>query len=251
MRRILIALIVMLALGCNRDQSQVSGVATDAPGEQSIKNPSASSIATQFQRDIKACEAVVKLMARDKPFIDDFVDADHRSEHKFVWFLRASPFASRSEYEYIIRNAQYFDIDVSFDGDPLSVAVVDGTGIYCAPTLERLKAVEALGESNEAWGVREFFLDKWLASLYPPGNEMLGWGIDFSELSREITEASRLYKTTERQNFVRWLAKATTAVEKMRNGIVDGSAGLSADQQNADIDKWISFLKTCSRAAPK
>src|SRR5258705_344868 len=74
--------------------------------------------------------------------------------------LRDSPTSASPDFQYVLDNAAYFDIELSMHGNAWAVAWVQDAGISCAPTLARLREIEAPGESEPAWTVRKYFLDR-------------------------------------------------------------------------------------------
>jgi hypothetical protein len=204
-----------------------------------------SEILRAFRQDLAACSAITKLLQTDRYFVDSFTPYVNRASKPFTEFLRASPNAKSEAFQYVLRNAKYFEIDVSMHGDAWAVAWVEGEGIYCAPTFARLKAIEALGESAQAWTVRRFFLDKALKSLEHPSNEMAsGALVDFDRFKSLVVETHKRYSGVQRSKFVAWLHSTIKEIDGSGSRIMDGAAGLSAAEQAKTLDERIAFLRS-------
>ena len=121
------------------------------------------------------------------------------------------------------------------------MAWVKDAGIYCAPSDQRLKDIEALGESEEAWKVREFILSNELHDLDSPSDES-GYGVDFEEWRTTLSEVSKRYSTTQRPKLVTWVQEAVKHVESQRNKLSEGAGGRSVAEQNKIIDEEVAFL---------
>jgi hypothetical protein len=204
-----------------------------------------ATVLAAFQTDIAVCRSITKIMKTDRRFIQSFSSAANRDTRGVESFLRESPNAKSEDFQYVLRNLEYFDIDVANHGDPWAVAWVEGEGIYCAPSFGRLKAIENLGESAQAWEVRKFFLDKALQALeHPVDREMAGGGqIEFDKFKALVLEADKRYSRAQRPMFRAWTRAAIKIVESGRSRIDDGAAGLSAAEQNKILDEWVRFLR--------
>lgn len=201
-------------------------------------------ILAAFEHDIATCHAMANLLKADRAFVNAFLAADKRRDKSLDTFLRKSPYSATPEFRYVLQNRQYFDIDVSYHGATNAVSWVKNDAIYCAPTLQRLRDIEAHGESRQAWTIREFFLDKALANLSQPGDPTTDGKADFSELESLVAEASQKYTGTQRPAFLAWIRKAAATIEAGRNGNLERtSGGPASSPQQTTIDERLRFLR--------
>jgi len=238
MRRQLIACLVTICAWAQVGAQPV----TDAQRKRQGSDQSA--ILTAFRKDISVCSAITKVLRGDRQFIESFTPAANRTSKPFAAFLRDSPNSSSEVFQYVLGNVEYFEIDVSMHGYAWAVAWVDGEGIYCAPTFARLKAIEALGESRQAWNVRKFFLDKALQNLEHPSDVMVSGLVDFEQFKSLVLEASKRYSGAQRANFVAWVRTAIKEIEAGKAKIEDGAAQLPASEQNKILDDRIALLRS-------
>lgn len=217
-------------------------------GAHAQSNSERSAILQGFQEDIAACSALTSALKTDREFLASFSNPYERAAHPFEKFLRESRYAATPPYQYILRHPQNFRIDLFMHGDPLAVSWVQDEGVFCAPTFARLHAIEAMGESAEAWEIRVFFLDKTLHNLEHPSDE--GYGtVEFRHLETLVLQASAIYQGSQRGKFRSWLRNAAREVRDSKARIVDGSAGRSRAEQLAIIDGQVAFLRKVERAA--
>lgn len=238
MRPILVTCFTLMIAACNQTSPPPS------PASQSnIHDRTPSAVLAAFKSDLAICTSIVRVLRADRSFVESFLSADSRKSKPLETFLRQSPYSITPEVSYVLRNPKYFQIEVSFHGDPWAVAWVENEAIYCAPTFERLKEIEALGESEEAWSIRVFFLDRALQSLSQPSLELLDGTIEFEEFQTYVAEASRRYSHTQQAAFLAWTKKAIETIQLGRKKIEDGSAGRSISQQNKMLDDRIFYLR--------
>jgi hypothetical protein len=204
----------------------------------------APAILKAFNQDLAVCQSIARAMKDDRPLVESFREQENPQPHRFEMLLRDSPNAASPDFQYVLANAAYFDIDISMHGNPWAVAWVEDAGIYCAPTLARLREIEALGESEPAWTLRQYFLDRALRNLDHPSDEMLSGSIDFEQFRSIVTETDRAYPRAERPKFLAWLREAIKTVEAGRGRIQDGAAGRSADEQSNILDDRVRFLRS-------
>ena len=196
-----------------------------------------------FRKDISVCKSITKALEADRSFFETFSSLKNRHPTAVEAFLRESPNSQSPDFQYVLRNAQYFDIEVSMHGYAWAVAWVKDEGIYCALTSKRLEALEALGESSHAWAIRKFFLDKALQGLEHPSDELTAGLIDFEQFKSLVLDADKRYPGLQRPKFLAWIAAAIKTIESSRKRVEDGAAGLSASEQNKILDDRIAFLR--------
>lgn len=197
-----------------------------------------------FKKDISVCKSVVRLLKDYRSFIK--IDYSTPQPIPLEVFLRHPQYANSTEFKHILLNQQYFLIDKANMeiGNPWAVAWVDdGDGIFCQVTIQRLDEIEALGESQEAWNIREYFLDKTLYGLVPVSSLMVDSYVDFMGLKSLVMEASNRYVLTQRPKFIAWTKKAIEVIEKSRSTIQKDDVVTPVEQNNV-IDERISFLRS-------
>ena len=197
-----------------------------------------------FQKEISVCISAMKILKADRAFVDAFTSQEKRQAKPLEDFLRTSTFAGTEEVQYILSNLKYFVIDVNFHGDAGAVAWVQNEPIYCAPSLRRLEEIEGLGESQEAWSIREHFLDRELANLSSPSEEASYDPLQFESFKLPVKKVSQFYSSMQRPKFIAWIQKAIESVESQRRDLQEGAGGQSVAQQNKIIDGEVSFLRS-------
>jgi hypothetical protein len=174
----------------------------------------AQEILAAFNKEKAICHSVANLRRTEL----------HQGSQQFTTpseILNEQPFKDSMEANYITTHAKYFEIDESYERYPWTVARFKGQEqIYCALTKKRLEEIEALGESEEAWKLREFFLNMELNTLenvsgLGSGGNQVSWDLWSSELEK----VSRFYATTQRSNFVTLAQKAIPILERERKNI--------------------------------
>lgn len=248
MRSFLLTISVFILTACDRPgPPQQTSLPVAPPAQAKTEAPSPALILTAFQKDISVCESLVKILKADRTFIDSFSPEENRRSKTLADFLRQSPYVSTPEFQYVLLNPRYFEIDISFHGAPWAVAWVQDEGIFCSPTLERLNEIEALQESEQGWDVRRFFLDKALQNLEQPGDEESGGEVTYEYFKSMVLETSTRYSGMQRPKFLAWVKSAIDVVDRSRGKIEDGSAGLSALDQNRILDERVMFLRNLEK----
>ena len=214
-------------------------------------NDAAAKIRSAFQRDLAMCGGIIKRIGTDRDFVDAFLSAGDREAKSLAGLIRKSPYAQTPEYVYLLSNPDTIDVGVSYHGHPWAVAWVENEAIYCAPTLERMQDIEALGESAEAWQVREFFLDKALQYSESSGGDTSDANkIKQGEFQTLVQQASQRYTGEQRPQFIAWTRKAIDIIERQRSEeTVDAPAGSALAgiyermKRNAPPDERVTFLR--------
>lgn len=223
----------------------VSGVVA---GKALTQSMTATAILEAFNKDISVCRSLIKLHTPDQ-------QKDNQQPATPAGILNEPPYVGSPEVEYISRNQQYFYIEEAFEGYPWTISRFAGQEqIFCAITRKRLEEIEALGESEEAWKIREFFLNIELKTLehvsdLGPGGNMVGW----DWWSSELAKVSGFYATTQRSKFIDWIQKAIPIIEGERKVSQDdadqiyakGSKEnkLEAAKLNNMVDDRVEFMK--------
>lgn len=188
------------------------------------------------------------MLKGDRPFINAFLSAHNRRAKPLESLLRQSHHAGAPEVGYLLRNQQYIELDVSYHGAPQAVAWVEGQAIYCAPTRARLHEIEALGESEEAWTIRQFFLDNALQHLSRPEDGMSDGKVRFEEFRLLVEDASKRYTSAQRPKFLDWVRRAIASMDAAPtsggSGGGERSAALPAIERSPTIDARIAFLRS-------
>lgn len=223
--------------------------ASGVSGKALTQNMTAAAILAAFNKDISVCHSLVKLHKPDQ-------QQNNQQTATAAGILNEPPYVGSAEADYINKNQQYFDIDESYEGYPWTISRFEGQEqIYCALTKKRLEEIEALGESEEAWQIRKFFLNIELETLenvsgLGPGGNVVDW----NWWSSELEKVSGFYATTQRSEFVEWAQKAVPSIEEERKVIqndVDqmypkGSKEnkLEAVKLNKMVDERVAFIKS-------
>ena len=200
-------------------------------------------ISAGLRRDIATCPTALRALTRDKAFIDAFGYANNRESKPWTDFVAKSTARNNKDVKYLLANSKYFELGISMQGNPLALAWIKAPGIYCAPTLRRLRDIEAAGESEPAWFVRSYFLDLLLHGLKNPADATSSSAVDSDYFRQFAQEAARFYSGPRKQDFAAWVNKAIAATEAERRKI-DASAGdTAADEQHRVLDERVKFLK--------
>lgn len=238
------ALTVVACGETNQDQSATNKSVSAVVAEQSaLQNMSATQIFAAFQKDISVCISAMNTFETDHAFVLEFGNAEKRASKPLEDFLRHASFAKAGDIQYILANRKYFVIDVTYHGSEFAIAWVKLEPIFCAPTHQRLKEIEMLGESPEAWEIREHFLSRWLADLSPPSDEMDFYPEQYEGFNRFVMEAAKLYSSSHRPKFLAWVKKAIEHFELQRGLLEEGAGGQTLAEQNKFIDDEVLFLK--------
>lgn len=230
----LLGLSVLLLAACQPPEPEASP-------DQQVKT--AADVLAQFEADVKACTALVRVLESDRAFVESFQSAQVRSSQPVEALLRKSAVARSPEVVYFLSHGKYMELGVDFHGDPWAVAWVSKEPIFCAPTFERLSEIEAMGESGEAWRIRLFFLDKALENLSPPWDEGAGTMVEFDHFKTFVLETSKLYTGPQKTALLAWAEKAIQTLETSREDVTEGAAGLTGQQQHQMLDERIAFLR--------
>ena len=184
----------------------------------------------------------MKLLGKDRAFIESFQSAKKRAAQPVADFLRASPFSGTDEIQHILNHPEYFVLGVNMHEGTIAAAWIKDEGVYCAPTRRRLDEIEAWGESAEAWQIREFFLDKELQLVDSP-DDIAGFGIGFAEWRSSLLATAKIYATNQRPKFTAWIKKAIKQRESWRTNLraIDGVTP-SIEEMNITIDSEVLFL---------
>ncbi len=219
----------------------------EVPPEIPAQTPAA--LLARFEADVKACTSLVRTLESDRAFVESFQSAQVRSSQPVDALLRKSAVARSPEVAYFLSHGKYMELGVDFHGDPWAVAWMDKEPIYCAPTFARLSEIEAMGESQEAWRIRLFFLDKALENLSPPWDEGAGTMVEFDHFKTFVMEAHKLYTGPQKATFQAWGEKAIKTLETSRKDVAEGAAGLTSQQQHRMLDERIAFLRQLAQPA--
>jgi hypothetical protein len=209
----------------------------------------AAEVLARFEADVKACTALIRVLESDRAFVDSFQSAQIRSSQPVDALLRKSAVARSPEVAYFLNHGKYMELGVDFHGDPWAVAWVSKEAIFCAPTFARLSEVEAMGESQEAWRIRLFFLDRALENLSPPWDEGAGGMVEFDQFKAFVTEASKLYAGPQKAAWLAWGEKAIKTLEASRKDVTEGAAGLTSQQQHQMLNERLAFLRQLAQPA--
>ncbi len=234
-------------LACLLTLAACQPVEPEVPPEIPAQTPAA--VLARFEADVNACTALVRVLESDRAFVESFQSAQVRSAQPVAALLRKSAVARAPEVAYFLTHKKYMELGVDFHGDPWAVAWVSKEPIFCAPSFERLSEVEAMGESQEAWRIRLFFLDKALEHLSPPWDEGAGSMVEFDHFKTFVLEASKLYTGPQKAAWLAWGEKAIKTLETSRKDVTEGAAGLTSQQQHQMLDERIAFLRQLAQPA--
>lgn len=250
MRLVFICCLAFTVVACGESNKDKSMSTQPASAVSSASAITAHEILLAFQKDIAICKSAMKLIGMDRAFMKEFLSTQNRKPITLVNFLRQSSVANKEEIQFILANPKFFEIEINFHPYEFAVAWVDGEAIFCAPTNQRLQDIEALGESQEAWEVRENFLDRWLAHLKSPSDEADYSPNQFSQFKQFVIQASRLYSSSQRQRFYAWVNNAIEHVELQRSTLEEGAGGQTLAEQNKIVDGEVFFLKSLLEQSP-
>lgn len=239
------SILLFLMSACDKS-SEIQSTSNSLPetSEQASPHDEATSrILAAFKKDISVCSSAMEILKNDRAFIDEFSDALKRESKSLEDFLRQSSSSNTEEIQYILANLKFIFIDLDNHQTGMAVAWAGNTGVFCAPTPLRLEAIEALGESADAWEVRVNFLDRELADLTPTGSVSGNPEEEFEYFKESIKDASRIYSSTQRPKFLAWINKAISHVEAERKTLTT-FPGMSIEEQNKIIDGKVAFLQS-------
>jgi hypothetical protein len=209
------------------------------------KTPALSAVEmlNAFHKDIEVCKSVAKLLKDDRSFIG--VDYSTPQPETLVVLARQPKYSNLEDFKHILNNKKYFIVDIANMevGNPWAVAWTENDeNIFCQLTPQRMEEIELLGESQEAWEIREYFLDKTLFGLSPITNLFGDNEVEFEYLKTLTQEASHRYLHELRPKFIGWAKKAIGVVEKERSEVKPDDV-FSVDVQNKILDKRLSFFR--------
>lgn len=251
MRLVFICCLALTIAACGETNQHLAVASQSASAvvaaQSKAKNITAAEIFAAFKKDISVCESAAKTLKMDTAFIDSYSDAFRRESKSLESFLREAGSAKSGDIQYILANLKYFQMNVCFDDCDSVVARVENEGIFCDVSQQRLADIESLGESSQAWEVREFFLSKNLTDLRSPSDDMGFYETQYDSFNQFVTDTSKRY-IAQRPQFLAWVKKAIEHLELQRKGIEEGGAGQTLVEQNKILDKEISFLKLFEQA---
>lgn len=196
-----------------------------------------------FQNDVAACTRLIDLMRSDPAFanaVDQAIDGDRGNTLASV--LRNARAGSTKEIRHLIDHLDSIRVGHSAGGEPFAAAVLPARGVYCAPSRDRLAAIERLGATPQAWRVREYFLTGALRAVRMPWDPQASGTQSFESLLAEVESAARLYRGSERAALEGWLAGAISHLlrEQARIQLADST---EARQQEGVVSAWIAMLE--------
>jgi len=244
MRFVIVCCVALTIYGCGeKTQKQIESSLPASAVMPALVLTSAEIFAA-FQKDIATCKSAVNTFESDHAFVLDFGDAEKRSSKPLEDFLRRASFAKSGDIQYILANLKYFEIGVTYHPTEFAIAWAKSEPIFCALTQQRLKEIEMIGESPEAWEIRVDFLDRWLADLRPPSDELDYYPEQYEEFNRFILEAAKLYSSSHRPKFLSWAKKSIEHFESQRGQLEEGAGGQTLAEQNKIIDSEVLFLRS-------
>jgi hypothetical protein len=261
--RLLIALAAAMALaGCGRAEPQEAEAGQVVAPQAAASSATAGSVAAAaaatpvlaptarpadinvaFRRDIATCPAAMRVLARDKAFIDVFGYANNRESKPWSYFVAKSTARSNKDVKYLLANSRYFELGISTQGNPMALAWIKAPGIYCAPTLRRMRDIESAGESEPGWFVRSYFLDKLLQGLKNPADPSPAGGVDIDYFRQFAQDAARIYSGQRKNDFKVWVHQAIAATNAGRRKIDSSRGDISADEHHRVLDERVKMLK--------
>lgn len=196
-----------------------------------------------FQNDVAACQRLIELMRADAAFanaVDQAIDGDRGTPLATV--LRGTRAGSSKEIRHLIDHLDSIRVGHSASGEPFAAAVLPSRAVYCAPSRDRLAAIERLGPTPQAWRVREYFLTGALRAVRMPWDPQSPGSLPFESLLAEAESAARLYRGNERAALEGWLAGAISHLlrEQARIQAIDST---EARQQEGVVSAWIAMLE--------
>jgi hypothetical protein len=188
------------------------------------KEEAISSTYKSFLYEKKVCQNFVSTIAEDKEFIKTFESLDYREREpgkRVFQMLSKSKVAKNEIIQYLLRNNEYFEIDITYHPMP-DMTYVKDSPIFCRQTYKRLEEIENYGPSEQAWNIREYFLNFDLEDFLQIGMPWHREGIDiydFETLKAKIDTAKKLYTQQFKEPLKNWVQKASMQLRKeMENG---------------------------------
>lgn len=251
MKKLAYLLAVVLGSGCGRDHD-VPAPALPIPAQKEASASTEPAVAraagtsreilSRFEQDVHICKLLIEEIKNDQAFVESFVPLEARKQRSYVSFVQESSFSGKPAAQYVTLNYKYLHLGHDYHEVPWAIAWTPNDNIYCAPTFARLREIENLGDSPEAWQIREFFLDGALSSLLHPSADMTDGFIEFHELESLVQEALRLYRGPQRSSLHSWMEKAIREIEQSRKDVSE-EAVLSLSEQHAELDRRIGSLR--------
>lgn len=254
-----ITFLIILLCACSKEKhsgldsknaEKISSVSVTqaVPTQVNIENKapalSAVEMLAAFHRDIEVCKSVAKQLKDDRSFVD--IDYSTPQPEPLDVLSRQPKYADSEYFKHILGNRKYFVVGIANMevGNPWAEAWVDNDEhIFCQLTPQRMDEIELLGESQEAWEIREYFLDKTLYGLSHITSLMGDNEVEFEVLKTLTQEASHRYLHELRPKFIAWAKKAIGVIEKERSTIKADDV-FSIEEQNKILDGRLSFFRS-------
>lgn len=240
MRLIVIYCIALFIVGCG-DKGQTNNQ-QPAPAAEVKQTKSAAELLAAFKTEISTCASAVQTFEKDRAFLEEFMDANKRRAKPLQDYLRQASFSKSADIQYVLANQKYFVVDVTYHPTEFAVAWVKDEPVYCGVSEQRLKEIETLGESLEAWEIRRYFLDRWLKDLRSPSDEMDFYPEQYEDFNKLVMPASKLYSTALRSQFLAWGKTAIAYFKSQRKELQEGAGGQTLAEQSKILDKEVAFL---------
>jgi len=231
----------------NADKIAAASVTQAVPIKVNVGNKapalSAAEMLAAFHKDMEVCKSVAKLLKDDRSFVD--IDYSTPQPEPIDVLSRQPTYANSEPFKHILSNRKYFVVGIANMevGNPWAEAWVDNDEhIFCQLTPQRMDEIELLGESQEAWEIREYFLDKTLYGLSPITSLMGDAEVESEWLKSETQEASQRYLHGQRPKFLAWVIKAIRVIEKERNEI-EADDVFPIEWQKKTLDGRLSYLR--------
>lgn len=237
---------LLFLTACEQSKEQEKMMSNIPKTSDTSKNHiKAVEILTSFNRDVSVCRSAVMLFETDPSFMNVMYFAESRLSKSLGEHLRNASFAKEADIQYMIANEAYFVVDLSNHINEFAIAWTKSSSIFCQPSELRLKEIEAVGASAEAWQIRVHFLNRWLANLISPS-----FGTEFDTLQYKyfnqfVGEAARLYSTSHRVIFHAWVNKAIQHLLAQRESLEETSGETEPlDKQKEYIDNEVTILES-------
>lgn len=212
-------------------------------GQQNKSNDTArNSIYNIFLYEKTVCRKFVRTIAEDKDFIENvenkLLDYRERKSGQRIFEMLATSKSKKIEVvQYVLKNSNYFLIDLDFHEKPGMTYVKDSC-IYCMQTEKRLKEIEDLGPSEQSWKVREYYLDLELDGLLEFG---MPWSegpvrYDFEYLKAKVDSTKKLYSQQYKNYLKNWVQKASVRLKGETNN------SRINEKQISKVESWIAEL---------
>ena len=241
MRLVVVFCIALVVAGCG-DETRTT-TQQPAPAATTKQSKSAAEVLALFKAEMGICTSAMQTFEKDRTFLSEYMDVNKRQSKPLADFLRNASFANSEDIQYILKSQNYFIVDVSFHPSAFAVAWVKNEPVYCGVSMLRLREIEALGESAEAWEIRAYFLDRWLKDLQSPSNESEFSTAQYESFNKFVATASKLYSTALRPQFLAWGRAAIAYFEAQRIDLIEGAGGHTVAEQNKILDNEVADMK--------